>query len=328
MRTVLGISRYLLAISMLFSSPLWQAHAWSQTQPSTQQAPNQDLQHRVDIAEEHVKHVEDLVKSNSDASRLFITVLSVIIGLIVGVQSVFQGMILRHQWARDSEHDKREKERDSAANAGAKSVADVLSVIKDTMDYRLTQEKKAVEEANRAKEEVETLRGRVTRVDAHFERLARTAHVRLEAAANRLAKFRRHDFKEIPTELADFAQNYQEYADNLQPLASPDLKFTAKVIYVRGIAAHYMSQPLLTKECLSEVVGREQPEKGETEFEHSRRLANSYYYLGVNESNFANYIDAIRLLEKANALDLDARDLLTRIVTAECYTFGDNLTVR
>lgn len=327
MRIFLKVTRQVLVASLLLLIAGSSAQGKSSTQATTPavQSSTQELQHRIDIVEEHLKHVEESVRSNSDASRLFITVLSVIIGLIVSVQSVFQGMILRHQWARDTEHDSREKEQDKISNTGAKAVADVLSVVKDTMDTRLIQEKEAVKEADAAKKEVQVIRGDLTRVVAHFERLARTAHDPIESMANQLAGVRRHDFKEMPDRLVEFSQLYDQYLDDLQPLAPPDLTFSAKVVYVRGIAAHYMSQPALVKKCLSEVVAHEQPDKGETPFEHSRRLANSYYYLGVNESNFSNYGDAIRLLEKANVLDLDSHDLLTRIVMAECYVFDDQL---
>src|SRR5689334_20128502 len=94
--------------------------------PPTASGPNiQDLQRRIDLVEERNRHLEELVKATSDASRTFITVLSVIIGVIVAVQSIFQGMNLHHQWARDADRDQRDKDNEKVSNTGAKAVSDV-----------------------------------------------------------------------------------------------------------------------------------------------------------------------------------------------------------
>jgi tetratricopeptide (TPR) repeat protein len=310
-----------LTILLLCSSFLLHGQA---TQPSSP-SPGRTLEQRVDLVDEHVKHLDDLVKANSETSRFFITLLSVVIGVIVGVQSIFQGLILRHQWARETERDRRESDKESPSNTGAKAVADVLNVVKDTMNTRLIQEKSAQKEAAKAKEEVQKIQGALDRMVIHFERVAQTAHDRIESLALQLAKVRRHDFKERPDQLSDFAQRHDEYVTDLQPLARADLTLSARIMYVRGIAAHYTSDPASAKRYLTDAAGRNQPETGETELEHSRRRANAYYYLGVNESNFANYTDALQLFERANSLDLDNRDLLTRIAMAECYIFDGQL---
>ena len=292
--------------------------AHGQTTSATQPSSNKTLEQRIDLVDEQVKHLNELVKANSDANRQFITVLGVIIGFIVGVQSIFQTVTLRHQWKQD-------KDKENPSNAGARAVADVLGVVKETMNTRLIQEKTAQKEATKAKEDVERIQGGLTRVVVHFERVARTAHDRLESLALQLAKVRRHDFKEIPDRLNDFALRHDEYTTDLQPLAPEELRFSARVTYIRGIAAHYMSDPAAAKQYLTDVAARSQLEAGETELDNSKRRANAYYYLGLNESNFANYTDALQLFEKANALDLDSRDLLTRLVIADCYIFSDQL---
>lgn len=281
-----------------------------------------DIQRRLDRIDVQRQYTQELVKTETESSRSFLTVFGVIIGVIVSVQSIFQGLSLRHQWARDSGRDVREAEKDASNNTSAKAVADVLAVVKNTLDARLTEENKARDEAAGAKNQVNAIRAELDRVVSHFERLARTAHDRIEVTASRLAAFRRHEFKEIPERLADLALQYDEYELNLQPLAPQTLVFSARVLYVRGIAAHYASQPDLVKTHLSEVTKQTAPEKGETEIASARRVGNAYYYLALNESNFGNYGDALHLLNQASE-SLDPNDLLSRIVIAECYLFSE-----
>lgn len=283
-----------------------------------------DIHRKLDRVEEQHRHTGELVKSAQDSNRVFLTIMGTIIGLIVGVQSLFQVSILRHQWSRDIDKDNRDREKDAVSNSGARAVSEVLGVVRGTLDARLTQEKKAQDEAEEARKQVQNIRDELGRVVVHFERLAQTAHDRLETLAERLASFRRHDFKEHPDRLADFAEAFEEYDLNLKPLAHEGLGFSARVLYVRGIAAHYASQPELVKKFLTDVTKQTAPERGETDIAHSRRLGNAYFYLAVNESNFANYADALHLLEQA-VEGLDSNDLLSRLVTAECYLFGDQL---
>ena len=60
-----------------------------------------------------------------------------------------------------------------------------------------------------------------------------------------------------------------------------------------------------------------QPETGENKVEYDNRIANSYYYLGLIESNFGNYpkaINCFREVEKKGQMDF-----LTMIVLTEAY---------
>jgi tetratricopeptide (TPR) repeat protein len=126
--------------------------------------------------------------------------------------------------------------------------------------------------------------------------------------------------------LNDFAQQVDRFRAEFEALEAGDPcpQFSARVPYIRGVAAHYANQPEIAKECLEEVVHAQGPEPDETKDDHSRRIANANYYLGLTESNFGNHSYAIQLFEKANELDLEERDFLTRVVTAESYVMLRN----
>jgi tetratricopeptide (TPR) repeat protein len=134
----------------------------------------------------------------------------------------------------------------------------------------------------------------------------------------------RHDFRDMASALNSFAQKHAKFETDFEPLeevpeGEPRPRFSARVPYIRGIAEHYTNQPENAAKYLNDVVTSHEPEPGEDDIAYKRRVANTYYYLGLTESNFGNNEKAIELFEKANELDLQARDFLTRVVTAEAY---------
>ena len=63
-------------------------------------------------------------------------------------------------------------------------------------------------------------------------------------------------------------------------------------------------------------------EPGETEIAYKRRLANANYYLGLIESNFGIYSNAIDYFDAAERLDPKSEDLLTKVLTADTYVMN------
>jgi tetratricopeptide (TPR) repeat protein len=221
-----------------------------------------------------------------------------------------------------------EEQAHEASRAGVEQVSKIMEVVQRTLESRLDAEKQAREEARQAQVQLQTVLDRFTSLERfykNFQMTIKNARRAIEESASRLAQVPRHGFKERVNELSSFAQQFDTFKAEFEDLEEePHPKFSARVLYIRGIAALYANQPEDAKQYLEKVIHFQDPEPGEPHLAFDRRVAVAYYYLGLIESNFGNHQGAIDSLEAANKRDLERRDFLTRIVTAEAYVMINN----
>lgn len=316
--------------------------------------PTPDLERRVYRLEvEQTQNIEAL-NSSIETNRSLVTIFAGLFGLVVAIQ----GLVSFSQWRREGEREarqtRREGERDGMDQKSAKQVSDILDVVQRTLASRLdaeekarkeaeearkeaegakkallaAAEKKAREEAKEAREELQKVANRLAPFEGFygtFQELIKDTRKSIEEQASRLAGTARHEFRQHANELNSLARQFDIFKTQYANLeAKPHPEFSARIAYILGIAAHYANQPELAKQYLGKVAGCQQPEPGEDNRPYEKRVANAYYYLGVIESNFGNHDEAIKFFEKANGLDLDRKDFLTRVVTAEAYAMSAN----
>jgi tetratricopeptide (TPR) repeat protein len=157
-----------------------------------------------------------------------------------------------------------------------------------------------------------------------FQKNRNSLREEIESRASQLAQVSRHDFRHKTSELISFAQQFDTFSAEFEVLEEERRTFGARVPYIRGIAAHYSDQPEIARLYLEEAVAYREPQPEEDTFAYNRRVANAYYYLGLTESNFGNYEKAITFFENANRLELQGKDVVTRLATAEAYVMMDN----
>lgn len=249
---------------------------------------------------------------------------------IITVIGAFAGVLILIQTAATFVQLRREGKRGEVDSAGARQVSEVMNVVQKTLESRLDREEQERERAQKAEVGLENIRDQVGSLEQFrraFQTIIEKTRRDIDERASQWAKdVYRHDFRGMANELNRFAQDFDSFKAGLEDLEEPRGRFSARVPYIRGIAAHYANQPDIAKQHLEEVERRrkEELEPGESERDRDRCVANAYYYLGLIGSNFDNYPEAITLFEKANALDPQARDFLTRVVTAEAYAMiGD-----
>ncbi|MCB9305320.1 MAG: hypothetical protein H6565_01855 [Lewinellaceae bacterium] len=142
---------------------------------------------------------------------------------------------------------------------------------------------------------------------------------RLEETAIRLAHISRHDFRINAEALRELRASFS----SSRPIWSRWKRKSTNSARAYRISGHRgaLLQPAgLAKEALLlKVTSAKQPEPDEDSTSYDRRIANASYYLGLIESNQGNQDQAIAYFEKQTAADLQYRDFLTRIVTAESY---------
>jgi tetratricopeptide (TPR) repeat protein len=212
-----------------------------------------------------------------------------------------------------------EKQLREAYLMGIEQVYGVMNVVRQTLEIRLKTEEQAREMVAGAREQLDEQLGPLQQFYQHFQVTIKRSRQAIEERASQLAQVSRHDFRRKTSELNSFAQQFDTFSAEFEVLEEERRTFGARVPYIRGIAAHCANQPENAVKYLNDVVSSHQPEPGEDAIAYKRRVANAYYYLGLTESNFGNNEKAIELFEKANELDLQARDFLTRVVTAEAY---------
>lgn len=232
----------------------------------------------------------------------------------------FAGLLLTYQIYAGISQMRREGKRDLAEIAGVKQVTEVMTVVQQTLEGRLAAEK-----------EVERVLNQVKPLENFYQRFQTKIHKSresLEDTAFRWARdWKRHDFRSKVKDMDKFAGLFDEFIDDSNLLGEDDSQtLSARVLYIRGITAHYANEPELAKRYLSQVINRSEPESGEDKIAYNRRVANAYYYLGLIESNFGNKEQAIAYFENANKLDSQYRDYLTKIVIAEAYAMGNNFS--
>jgi tetratricopeptide (TPR) repeat protein len=215
---------------------------------------------------------------------------------------------------------------------GIGQVSEIMSVVQKTLESHLRTEerademvKKVEERLAKALEELSPLQRFYPKFQAAIGRLRRD----MEERAFQLAQISRHHFRGKTDDLKNFAQQFDMFTLEFEALEEERegeqfLKFTPRVLYIRGIAAHYDNQPEIAKQYLEQVVHSRKPESDEDPHACDRRVANAYYYLGLTQSNLGNYPAALNFFEKANELDPKAKDFLTRIATAEANVMVRN----
>ena len=268
------------------------------------------------------------LNASNDQYRWLITAITALLGALAIAGGAFQVFVTRTQLRRDNTSDTRqaqhERERDEDQHSGARQVSEIMSVVKSTLESRLDAEIQAREEAKKTREQLESVLSEVKSLDRFFKNFQsniQNARQAIEDSASRLAQMPRHDFRSMANELNSFARQVDAFKTEHEPLEEePRRPFSAKVGYIRGIAAHYANQPEIAKRHLSVVTASQQPEAGDTDKAYKRRIANAFYYIGITELNFGNTQDAIDAFEHANGLDPESTDFLTKVVTAEAYT--------
>jgi tetratricopeptide (TPR) repeat protein len=249
--------------------------------------------------------------------------------LFIAVVTIFQVTVAALQFRREGERESRqatrEKNQDLTERMGVDQVSKIMNVVQQTLESRLAVEKEAREEAAKASEQVKDILKEIRVVDdflKKYQETIRNAQHDIEDTASRLAQTERQGFRSKLNELNRYSQKVDTFETSFEPLAVEKRSFSPSVPYVRGIAAHFANQPERAKKYLLEVVGLHQPQPGESQIDYNRRVANAYYYLGLIESNFGNYRNAIDYFDKSRHIDPKGEDLLTRVLTADTYVMN------
>jgi tetratricopeptide (TPR) repeat protein len=213
---------------------------------------------------------------------------------------------------------------DRVQHQGVEQVSSVMGVVRETLIARLDSEQQERERAD-------TLQTTIAAIKAELDLASRRRRVQdeiiarereeIEAKANQLAAHTsRHQFRDRIPELNDLARQFDTFKSQSEPMEEPAREFSARVHYIRGIAAHYANDPERAVQYLTAVT--ERPVGTEPSITINRRLANAFYYLGVTHSNFGNLAAAIDSFATAIAKVPEGGDYLTRVVYAEALAMG------
>lgn len=282
----------------------------------------EDRIERLEIAQEETIHS---LTSINEYNQFLFTLTGGIVALLVGIQGFATYIQFRREREREERQIRRESAMDDAQLTGAKRVSDIMNVVQQTLESRLLAEQAEREKAENLQKQLEDVANKFDRLNTFYQKFQsniRNLRNELESEAAQLAQTGRHDFRTNTDALTDFARRFDRFMSDYKSVEEGDYSFTAHVPYIRGIAAHYSNQPDKAEEYLKQVVTRQSPEPGEESLAYNRRMANSYYYLGLNGSNFGRYEEAIQYFEMGNKLDFQSRDFLTKIVIAEAYVMN------
>jgi tetratricopeptide (TPR) repeat protein len=228
---------------------------------------------------------------------------------IVLIQTVFQA---RH---------------DRIQNQSVDQVSNIMTVVKDILEGRLGEDRKAWADRDTAKRQLEEFQAQVAPIARRIEQqdaIIAAERRGIEALAEELAETSRHRFRDNVEALAVVAIRFDTFKAQFEPMEEPKKNFSARVLYIRGAAAHYRNDPTRAIEYLTEVT--QMPSGAEDAASVKRRLANAYYYLGVAHANFNHANEAVDALTQA-IVDRDRGDYLTRVVFAEAIAAVDPATV-
>ncbi len=292
---------------------------WSATPPVNDL---EDRVERLEIVQEETVHS---LTSINEYNQFLFTLTGGIVALLVGIQGFATYIQFRREREREERQIKRESAMDDAQLTGAKRVSDIMNVVQQTLESRLLAEQAEREKAENLQKQLEDVANKFDRLNTFYQKFQsniRNLRKELENEGSQLAQIGRHDFRGNTDRLSDFARRFDRFMSDYKGVEEGDYSFTAHVPYIRGIAAHYSNQPEVAEEFLKQVVTRQNPEPGEESLAYNRRMANSYYYLGLNGSNFGKYEEAIQYFEMGNKLDFQSRDFLTKIVIAEAYVMN------
>jgi tetratricopeptide (TPR) repeat protein len=298
---------------------------------------DQRLNNLEDKQEIYVKTIEKINEQNSG----FVSTISVMMGIIIFFLTVFTSIFTVSQYRRDNIRHQQQIDRDRRIDDiginGVKKTSEVLDIIQKILNVQheageisnenarkytehIKDYKKIIEDN---KEIIQEYKGEIASI-IQFKNISeenRKKEInRIENAALELVKTRRHEFKSktVMAQLAAFASDYDDFNRRISTKAE---EFTARVWYIRGLAAHYLNQPDLVDLYLKKVVGKSTWEDMEDEIALNKRHANAYYYLGIMEFNFSRNSKAVAYFNQAREIDKKSgkNDLLTRIALAEAY---------
>lgn len=295
------------------------------TPPLPATMSSDDLEDRVERLEIVQETTIDSLTSINEHNQFLFTLTGGIIALLVGIQGFATYIQFRREREREERQIRREAAMDDAQLTGAKRVSDIMNVVQQTLESRLLAEQAERQKAENLQKQLEDVANKFDRLNAFYQKFQsniRNLRNELENEASQLARIGRHDFRANTDALTDFARRFDRFMSDYKGVEEGDYSFTAHVPYIRGIAAHYSNQPEVAEEFLKQVVTRQSPEPGEESLAYNRRMANSYYYLGLNGSNFGRYEEALQYFEMGNKLDFQSRDFLTKIVIAEAYVMN------
>lgn len=128
--------------------------------------------------------------------------------------------------------------------------------------------------------------------------------------------------------MAEFAREHDSYINKYGvPSVTPNggAGFSIYIAYVRGVAAHYGNDPQTLDTLLTKVAENADPQPGEAPENRDKRRVVAYYFLGLSESNFANYEKAIEHFQHAIDLERTPKDVLSRLVAAEAAAIGNRV---
>jgi tetratricopeptide (TPR) repeat protein len=326
--TAFGIGGAILSASAQQTATIFTPSPTPTETPVT--TAGRDLESRIERLEIVQAETINSLTSINEHNRFLFSITGFIITILVGIQSYATYIQLRREKDREERQARRDSALDQAQLDEATKVTGIMSVVQQTLESRLLAEQEEREKAQKLEEQLRDVANKFERLDnfyQSFQSNIRKLRTELEQEALQLARLGRHDFRGKSSELNDFTSSFDQFMSSYKSVEEGGKPFTARVLYIRGIAAHYLNQPEIAEEYLKQVVSRESPESSEEFVAYNRRKANSYYYLGLNGSNFGRYEDAIKYFEAANSLDSDSRDFLTKAVIVEAYVMsGDFLS--
>src|SRR5205807_629788 len=107
--------------------------------------------------------------------------------------------------------------------------------------------------------------------------------------------------------LAVYAPKYDSFSGKYHhKLEQGDLRLSVEAQYVRGVAAHYGNKPVLAHDLLKPLITVKRGDSNDRRRTvEGKRSAIASYFLGLIESNFASYEEAITYFDDSIALEPD-----------------------
>jgi len=291
----------------------------SQQQPQSPSAPpggsSSDFERRISRLENQqaleIASLERAVSKYESVLFLLAAFATAAGTIIVGLHAFSSLAHYKREQAQDVRQAAREKDRDAVDKQGVESVSKILDVVYKTQEAHLAAEDKT--------KDIQKQLDRVNRfLDTH-QRVINRDRDEIEQSASDLAATPRHEFRRKANLLSAIAAHCDRFERDFSSLDDSGRTFSARVSYVRGVAAHYGNQPDLVSRFLGPVVLADKPEPDEPlAIPYQKRVASAYYFLGITLSNF-NKPEALGQFKAAIDAYPDETDYLSRLVTAEAY---------
>ena len=329
MKNKLRIAKIFLTIALSFIMIGVTSLSAQQPSPDSLRLRLSDLENRLFKIETVQTHVITSLGTANEQNKTLLTGFGAVLAGLFVILSIVTVIQIRREGAKETNQNQREKERDIVENAGVKQVSGILDVVNRTLTSRLDAEREAREDANTSRKELDKVRGEVKNLFQFFKKFQSNIQNQrkgVEDYAVRLAQVPRHEFRLNLDDLNSFARQFDTFKSQFEALDDSQQEFSAEALYIRGIASHYANNPQDAKHYLDRVTKLEHPKPGDFEIAYKRRLADTYYYLGLIASNFGKTQEAIDFFKQANNLDPEGTDFLTKIVIAESYVMNGTNT--